>query len=451
MVEIGLGIARKFHKMLLLTLVPSTALSCLAGVSIKEEKLQGHRACVIENNFFKAVLLPDLARFPYSYVNKQTGHEYFHHPVPLSRPQRKFTFYGGIADSLPWVDCVSGAKSFQDKGFLYTSPWKISTQKGKGWVEFRGQTGFWYLDPVTGKPGHLTYIKTIRAYDGSARLDMTQKIINSGTGDAKFTFAQHGRICIAGFDDADYLYAPGTKAYVNYIQGNPRNLIKSGIVPGKSVRWPDKLLTEHIWTKRKQQLFAGSRGNPGIFCFVPAYWGVAGDENHRESLWFISSPVRLAGKQFVPQIGILNRKKDYLLELCTFPCITVEEDKWKQDKLVPILKPGESCRYSITLSPRTGVSKSDLPKVKQVTPDISVLEPINISGNVISGNIASSANGTLELYSGNNLLAKKDIKAGIYDFSDFPMFSQTHSHNNIYIIFKSNAPAQTIKINRNKS
>ncbi len=426
------------------------ACSGIAGeISIKKEKVGLFNGIVIENDLFKTVIIPELARFPYSYVNKKTGHEFFRFITPITIPQAGFKMYGGITDSLPWVGGINGPKKFQDKGYLYCYPWKTKITSSPEKVSFHGTNWFWYIDPVSGKPCKIAFEKTVTAYRGSARLDMTQKITNIDKKTVKFTFSQHGRLAINENDDGDYMYAPGTKAYVYYVT-NEEYYEEKGIKPETWHKWPMREVTEFQpvgwWGKKLYRWFGIGEVRYGIFCFVPANWAVAGDENNLESLWFISSPIKYRSKKLVPQMGLLNRSSDYLIELCVTPSIVAAAKEWNDNSKALPLKPGESCEYTMSLVARNGVSKDDLAGVGKVTADITELTPVKLvmeNGKMkLSGRLASSATGELLVVSGRKTVAKMKLVPGVTDLKSFPAF--TASKGKLNIKFKTSHDTQDL-------
>jgi len=380
-------------------------------MKICEKEIEGKKVIEIENDFYKTILVPEIARFPLSFFFKVTGHEQFKQPVSLKTPNDKYHSYGGIIDSIPWVSGKVKGKKFLDKGYLYSSPCKYIIRKSKNSVWFQGETKFDYNDPITGEIATLQFRKKIIGYEGSTRLKMDYFIKNIGKTDAKYTFSIHSRVSIAKYDKGDYFYAPGKQCYVYYMN-NQLELEKEGIHPPCWTKWPLKQATEFIPQKKLKN----------IFTFVPANWCVVGDEKYKETLFFIASPIKYSRKTDIMKMGIFMTNRSYVVEPCLTYSIVGTPKEWKIPDSTVMLKPGEDCKFTVNLVAYQGISKEEIQKIHTVKPGYIILNKPKMtskSGSIkITGKIVFSEKGTLVLKSGNNILKKQEIVPGIFNLKN---------------------------------
>jgi len=384
------------------------------SLRIREKVRRGKRTVIIENGLYRAVLVPEIARFPLSYFFKTTGHEHFAQPASLSKPNEGFQYYGGIVDSLPWVSGKVGERRLPNKGYLYSSPWRYETGRDYESAWFEGETSVEYQDPVKGHTCRLSYRKRMTAYEGSSQLRMDQTIKNTGQTAARFTFSLHGRTAIAQWDKGDFFYAPGNRCYVYYMANE--QLARRGVEPPCWAPWPLDEATEFRPQKQPQHVFA----------FVPARWCVAGDEKHKETLFFVASPIDCAGREEVMKMGVFMTNAAYLVEPCVTYSISGNPDEWANPGQNLSLKPGQECRFTLSLAAYQGVSRDDLPGVVAVYPECIVLTKPDAAAKsglvALEGKIASAARARLEIRSGGQTLQTYEIEPGIVDLSDVASF-----------------------------
>ena len=390
-----------------------TAIHVDDEITIREELQDGKKTVVIENGIYKAVLVPELARFPLSQVFKTTGHEHFKHKTPLSEPNDRFRSYGGIIDSLPWVSGKVGETKLQTKGFLYSNPWSTKTGSRGQSAWFHGSTQIEYTDPVEGHISKPYYGKRVTGYAGSAVLRMDHVIRNVGRTPARFTLSLHARTAVADADNGDYFYAPGDKSKVYEMKDE--GLRQKGIDPPVWTRWPFMEATDYRPQKERRH----------VFVFVPADWCVVGDEKYKETLFFIASPIEIADRRETMKMAVFMTNRGYLVEACVSYSISGNPEQWADPELNFLLQPRQECRFTMNLVQHQGISRKDLPTAVAVYPGCVVLEKpaatavTGADASVFSGRLAVAAMGSLELRSGNRLLKKIAVKPGIIDLRRF--------------------------------
>ncbi len=320
------------------------------GIAIRPEMAGGKQTYVLENAIYKAVLVPEIARFPVSLINKSTGHDFFAQLEPLDAPNDDFRFYGGIVDCLPWVSGKRGDEPLQSKGLLYTVPWRCTTGvKGdKAW--FEGTADIAFLGPVGSVTNQLRYIKRVTGKTGSAEIRLDQRIENTGTEPTRFTITLHGRTAVAKYDAGDYLFVPGKRAYVSYMTYPA--LTARGIAPSQWIDWP---LPEAVE-------FLPSTNNWDVFIFTPASWGVAGDDKSGEALVFKGGKVSVPEGKRTVRMALFMTNKSYLLEPGLTSCIQATPETWKVPENTILLAPGQVCEFSVTLTALSDVHRKDWPK-----------------------------------------------------------------------------------------
>ncbi|MDD5599640.1 MAG: hypothetical protein PHV82_16970 [Victivallaceae bacterium] len=406
----------------------SLSVFAYAGIDIREYLDQGKKIVVIENELYKTVLVPEIARLPLSYVYKPTGHEMFAHPYKLSRPNKGFQYYGGVLDSLPWVDGKVNGKRLKPKGFLYSSPWNYTIGKDSGKAWFEGQTGFVYTDPENGDKSQLFFEKRITGYAQSAGLLMDYLIKNTGKTNARFSFAAHSRTAIAKYDKGDYFYAPGDRCHI-YCMVN-KELEAKGIKPPCWGPWPLSEAVELIPQKKLKTVLA----------FVPSNWCAIGDEKYKEALFFIAGPIDHAGRKDIMKMGIFMTNAGYVIEPSLTYSIDFISENWKDPHLTLVLKPGQECRFSLTLAVYQGISKREMPDISAVYPECVVMRPSTVtleSGkNRLDGKIAVSAKGVLEIKTGMRTLTRRELMPGLFDLSELGKFT-FRDKRNFSLIFHS--------------
>lgn len=325
----------------------------VAPVSIHAETLGGKQAYVLENGIYRTILVPEIARFPVSLVFKATGHDCFAQPEPLDTPNDDFRYYGGIVDCLPWVSgkTESGEK-LQNKGCLYSVPWHCTTGGDDKEAWFEGTAEIAYTEPIGQATNRLRYVKRVTGQSGSPDIRMEQTILNIGTTPARFLMTLHARTSIAGYNKGDYLYVPGTRATISYMTYPA--LTERGLVPGKETAWPIPEAVE----------FQPSKNPWHVFVFTPADWAVAGDDMTGEALVFKGGTVSVPGQERKVKTGLFMTNAGYLLEPGLTSCIDATPENWANPENMIRLEPGQTCTFSITLTPRSGVHRKDWPQAK---------------------------------------------------------------------------------------
>ena len=316
-------------------------------IAIRAETMGGRQAFILENGIYRAVLVPEIARFPDSLVYKPTGHEFFAQPDPLDTPNDRFRYYGGIVDCLPWVSGKRDGVKLPDKGLLYSVPWQCATGMTGKTAWFEGTAEIAYQDPLGSATNRLRYVKRVTGRTGCPDIRLDQRIQNTGSNPARFTVTLHGRTSIAGYDAGDYLFVPGKKAYISYM--HETNLAARGISPPQWVKWP---LPEAL------EFRPGPEARY-VFVFTPASWAAAGDDKTGEALIFkggaASTP---AGRRSV-RMALFMTNTGYLIEPGLTSCIEATPEAWADPENTIRLEPGQSCAFSVTLTPRSGVRRAD--------------------------------------------------------------------------------------------
>jgi len=323
----------------------SLALGAEPAISIKRTTQDGQPVVVIENEFYRTVLAYTRARLPLSYFFKTTGHELCVMPTPLSQEGKRFQYYGGVIDSIPWVS----GRGLQSKGLLWNSEWKVETKQEKGKVTFTGVTGFTYNDPVSKAESQLKFVKVIEGYAGTSCLSMKYLIENTGKANAKFMLSAHSRVAVGGgWTDGDYFHAPGRDAHLYYTFGKWPELVRQGIIAPCWVRWPFEPAARLKRTEERK----------GVFVYVPASWCCVGDPKEKECLFFVASPVNLAGRKRVMRMGIFMTNDGYVVE----PCLTyrIGAMSWAEPEATVMLKPGEKCEFTLSMVAYAGLEEDDV-------------------------------------------------------------------------------------------
>jgi len=332
----------------------------LASVSIQEEKQDGEPVVVIENNYYRTVLAPTIARMPLSYYFKLTEHEQFIHPEEkIKKDRASFHYFGGIIDSIP---SVSGIEDWDRKGYLWRVPWKSKIGKGRGWVKYTGEAVFNYKDPVSNEEYKLKFTKIITGYEGTSCLRMDYRIENIGDNQAKFMFSAHSRTGIGGsWNTGDYFWAPGEKCRFYYSDNYPAY---KDTKEGAWLPWPLKEATDFVLKEDKHQ---------DIFVFLPSNWCVVGDNNTKETLFFVSSPIKIGKRKDMMKMGIFMATDGYVVE----PCLTyyIGYQDWKKPEATIGLNSGEVCAFTLYMTAYKGVTKEQVQNLKGANSNCLLLEP----------------------------------------------------------------------------
>jgi len=426
--------------MTLAALVLGLCFSSSAGITIREVQNEGWQTIEIENDLYKAILIPKIARLPYSFIFKPTGRDVFHHPKDLKTPKqgRKFVYYGGVIDCIPWVSGKVDGKRLPTKGYLHFSPWEHKTGQTERSVWWEGSTSFDYADPVSAKPSRLFFQKRITGYEGSARLKMDYVVRNVGEDEAKFALAVHARTKIADYDENDYFAAPGRVCQV-YAMNNMTDLEARGIKRFAWTTWPLKEATDLVpGTKRKS-----------IFAYLPASWCAVGDGKAEESLFFVGSPVVTAGRTDVMKMGIFmsHGAGAYVVEPCVSYSLEGSPEVWKRPGATVLLPKGETCEFSVSMVPYKDMPRAKVEDAYKPLQECILLEQPEMSarGNdvTLAGDVAFAAKGTLIVQCGSAKLAERAVEVGAFNLKDLGKMTRKEA-GRMSIAFRSAAGKQEL-------
>lgn len=329
-------------------------------ISVKEESISGERALIVENAYFKSIIIPGKAMFPATYLYKPSGNDVF---LRRENIEQSFSALDGLYECLPWVG--DSKKRGESKGYLKSAVWKTSTSVDAGIATLKFSTEISYPDFTTGKTTQLAFAKTIMASSKHAQLRMDYEIENKGGDKARFMMVAHARVAAGGkYDTGDYIYAPGAKAWVADFQWPA--LDKLGAKPYSWTAWPIEGVGDFTL-----KVGADKKGDY-IYAYVPASWTVLGDEKSREYVLFYYSPINL-GKTVQPQpyACILHREHDYLLEIGLSH--EIDARNWDEPWATVSLDTGEKANFTIYMTPGQGLGKADFERATEVTPDRLVI------------------------------------------------------------------------------
>ena len=96
-------------------------------ISVKEESISGERALIVENAYFKSIIIPGKAMFPATYLYKPSGNDVF---LRRENIEQSFSALDGLYECLPWVG--DSKKRGESKGYLKSAVWKTSTSVDAG-------------------------------------------------------------------------------------------------------------------------------------------------------------------------------------------------------------------------------------------------------------------------------------------------------------------------------
>lgn len=245
-------------------------------------------------------------------------------------------------------------------GYLWTQPWEMTVRTHKRHVVLVGEMSFPYPDPVTGKLCELRFEKTMTAYEGSTRLRMDYRIENVGERRARFQHCIHASPCVGGeCDDGDYFYAPGARCWVAW-----SGLLPQYKIPDQSwFSWP---ISEAVDFHRG--------GEGGLQLFVPAPWGVIGDDKSREVMAMVSSPVFVGSREIPVYMGYTRGGETYYLEPSLTRHISNHADRWEREGYSVDLDRGEACVYTVDMAMFHGITKEQIVSLYSLTGDYLLLD-----------------------------------------------------------------------------
>ena len=347
-----------------LSLAVLWALPGMGQVSLYTSERDGQPIYVFENKYIRSEIAHTRGRSPLSYFDKIAGVEQLRQLEPLDKNHGKHYPHGGVAECVPWT----GGSPYM--GYLWTQPWEMTARLYERRAVLVGEITFPYADPVTGKLCELRFEKTTTTYEGSTRLKMDYKIENVGERRARFQHCVHGSPCVGGeCDDSDYFYAPGSQCWVAW----------SGLIPQYQI--PDQ--SWHSWPIPEAVDFRRG-GSGGLQLFVPARWGVIGDDANRQVMAMVSSPVSVGDREIPAYIGYTRGTDTYYLEPSLTRHISNHADRWEREGYSIDLDRGEVCEYTVDMAMFHGVTKEQIVSVYRLTGDYLLLDEPSLtfkSGN----------------------------------------------------------------------
>lgn len=376
------------------------------GIRVSEARRDGWRTVVLENGLYRTVLVPELARFPLSYTFKATGHELFAQPVSLDRPPDGFQSYGGCVDSLPWVSGRAQGKRLPKKGYLHKADWLCETGRNSTSAWFQGEAVIEYPDPLDGRVSRLRYTKRVTGFAGCSVLRMDHAIENVGDDVARFTFCNHARTAIGGRDRGDYVYAPGSRCFLYYM--NDDVLAARGLKPPCWAPWPLRRVVE----------FDPGEAAHNAFVFVPANWCAAGDDRSGVVLFFIAGPVNHAGRPAEMKMGLYMTNAQYLLEPSLTCSIVGSAEEWSVRGATVSLEPGQRSSFVVYLAVYQGITREAVTRAVAVHAECVVLRPPVLTDRGplrFSGEIAVPGDGLLEIRAGDKVIRSHAVRQKIVD------------------------------------
>lgn len=348
-------------------------------VRILEVTQEDEKIIVLENSYYRAILVPEKAMLPLRFFCKATSHEVL---VWRDDLKKSFASQDGIMDCFPWVDGVPA------KGLLRTVPWQKTLKEQGGQPPFKvmGDVEPWrktlkeqsdqasfigtatveYPDPVSGQIALVTVTKTITGYSHSPQLKMDYELVNTGKHPAKFILVAHARLAAGGtYDDGDYVYAPGTNCWVGDFKWP--GLEQKGIKPYSWMDWPAADIMNF------KELKPAEKKGHYVYVFVPASWAAVGNTLTREFILFQSSPITIgATVQKTPFFCILHRDNDYLLEAGVTRALNVKQ--WAEPWATATLNPGEKLSWTLSMTAAQGLDQQGVMNITQVLADRLLLK-----------------------------------------------------------------------------
>ena len=323
-------------------------------VSLFSAQRDGQPVYVFENQYIRSEIAHTRGRSPLSYFDKISGVEQLRQLEPLDKNHGKHYPHGGVSECVPWT----GGSPYM--GYLWTQPWEMSVRTYDHHAVLVGEMTFPYPDPVTGKLCELRFTKTMTAYTASTRLKMDYRIENVGQRRARFQHCVHGSPCVGGqCDDADYFYAPGDRCWVAWSERIPQYEI-----PKES--W-------HAWPIPEAVDYR-TGGEGGLQLFVPARWGVIGDNARKEILAMALSPVLVGNREIPAYIGYTAGGSNYYLEPSLTRHISNHADRWEREGYSVDLDRGEACTYTVDMAMFHGVTREQVVSLHALTGDYILVE-----------------------------------------------------------------------------
>lgn len=330
-------------------------------IAIQEQTIEGEQAVVLENAYYKAILLPQRATLPLTFFYKPGGKDLL---VRRKTIQDGIASRDGLMDCLPWVG--DSSRKQQDKGLLHTAQWQVRCEQKADEAVFTGQTEIHYRDPANDQPADLRFSKTIAGSSRHAQLRMDYEVSNIGKTEARLMLVAHPRITAGGaYRKGDYVFVPGTNCWIGQFQWF--SLAKEGARPFSWISWPREDIINY-----EPKTGAQAKGDY-VYAFVPANWAVIGNDASKEFILFQCSPLKVGTKtQDMPFFCVLHRDGDYLLEMCVSR--ELDAANWSQPGATLSLKPGEKLAFTLTLTPGRGLDQKKIRSITRIDHDQVVLK-----------------------------------------------------------------------------
>ena len=384
----------------LLSTVPATS-----QLSLQLGERDGQPIYIFENKYIRSEIAHTRGRSPLTYFDKISQVEQLRQMEPLDKNHGKHYSHGGVSECVPWT----GGSPYM--GYLWTQPWETNVRTYEGGAELVGEMTFPYPDPVTGKLCELRFTKTMTAYEGSSRLKMDYRIENVGERRARFQHCVHGSPCVGGScDDGDYFFAPGDRAW----------FVWSGLIPKYEI--PDQ--SWFSWPLPEAVDFR-TGGEGGLQLFVPARWGVVGDEKSQEVMAMVSSEVRIGEREIPVYMGHTKGADNYYLEPSLTRHISNHADRWEREGYSVDLDRGEVCEYTVDMAMFHGLAKEQVVSLYRLTGDYFLLSEPKLEIDVMAAeiNIDIGVSGDARLIardatSGDSLFERKLVPGKVVQIAE---------------------------------
>ena len=413
------------------------------NIEVLKTKQDGIDTIVMENDFYRTVLIPKYGRLPYSFYCKSSKQECFAHPVPLTTPKNgsEFNYYGGLIDSIPWVsgkiDGKTDSERFPIKGYLHFSPWTWNIEKSDNKASWEGKNTFTYNEPITNKESTITFVKKITGYTNSSKLRMEYKIKNTGTGDAKFTLAVHSRTCIDNWHKESYFFTPGDKCYLYELE-NRQDLAAQGM---KLFSWIDWPFEDGRHLSPKQDISY-------LFTYHPQDWCVTGDAQSEKAFFYITGGlIKYKDRTDTLKMGSFMTNKVQFVQPCISYALQSDEEIWEQPGAVAELQEGEECSFTLYMVSHAKLKEKEVVNLHQVDEDFILLDEPKLKtvtgGYIIYGNAVFSSFGEIIIKINGDILKKIIIQSGNYNFEQIGIIKNPE---NISLEFNNYESLKKIKL-----
>jgi hypothetical protein len=238
---------------------------------------------------------------------------------------------------------------------------------------------------------------------------MDHAIENVGDAVARFTFCNHARTAIGGYDRGDYVYAPGSRCFLYRM--NDDELADRGLRPPCWAPWPLQRVVE----------FDPGEATRSAFVFVPATWCAAGDDKSGEVLFFIAGPVNHAGRPAEMKMGLFMTNAQYLLEPSLTYSIVGSAEEWSAPGATVSLEPGQRSSFVVYLAAYQGIAREAVTRAAAVHAECVVLRPPALTDRGpprFSGEIAVPGEGFLEIRAGDQVIHSHAVRQRSVDLGE---------------------------------